>query len=72
MLKRIKNLWELSQYKPTVTEALVSDGLTERQITLEKDTPPVKAEFIGVGTEEEYKEFEREQEGLKGIFGIGL
>ncbi len=44
-------------------------------IKLSDYTPKVKgdgkAEFIGQGTEEEYKEFEQEQKGFKGIFGIG-
>lgn len=69
MLKRIKNLWNLSEYKPTAT--LVADDLGyEKIITLKKDTPPVKAEFISMGTEEEHKEFEKEENGLKGIFGL--
>ncbi len=52
-----------------MTEAQASDGMTERQITLEKDVQTEKAVFIPMGTEEDFKEFEKEQKGFKGIFG---
>lgn len=65
MFKRIKNLWELTSFVPS-TEGertiLVKDKELEEK---------VEAVFLSEGTEEEYKEWEREQQGLKGIFGIG-
>ncbi len=72
MFKRIKNLWNLSQYKPS-QESVFDFNTKENvsKVTLQKDEPEVKAEFFTEGSEEEYKEFEREQQGIKGIFGIG-
>lgn len=69
MFKRIRNLWNLSEYKPTITNVVDSlDG--RQQITLEKDSPKVKAEFFGEGTEKEFKDLEKEDKGFKGIFGL--
>jgi hypothetical protein len=65
MFKRIRNLWELASFVPS-TEGertiLVKDKELEEK---------VEAEFFSEGTEEEYREFEREEQGIKGIFGIG-
>lgn len=69
MLRRIKNIIALSEYKPTISNVIDSlDGRS--QITLEKDEPEVKAEFFGTGSEEEFKKQEREDRGFKGIFGL--
>lgn len=65
MIKRLKNLWSLTSFVPS-TEGertiLVKDKELEEK---------VEAVFLSEGTEEEYKEWEREQQGLKGIFGLG-
>jgi hypothetical protein len=68
MIRRIKNLWNLSQYKPEREASPV--GTVSSRINLVKDTPPVKAEFISTGTQEEYEEFQREEKGFRGIFGL--
>lgn len=72
MFQRIKNLLELSNYSPKLEQSI---DLTTKQkvskVVLEKNEPEVQAEFFGEGTEEEYKELELEDKGLKGIFGIG-
>lgn len=71
MLKRLKNLWKLGEYK--IQDSVVSDPLLANETTkLIRDIPlgDGKAEFLGVGTEEEYKEQEKADKGLKGIFGL--
>lgn len=65
MIKRLKNLWNLTSFVPSVEgekTILVKDKELEEN---------VEAEFFGEGNEEEFKEWEREQQGIKGIFGIG-
>lgn len=49
---------------------VMHEGHPVLDIVLEKDTPPVKAEFFGEGTEEEHRAQEREDKGLKGLFGF--
>lgn len=65
MLKRIKRMYELSKKDP---KAL--DELTDEQIASLPGEGDGKAEFFGEGTEAEWKEQEREDKGLKGIFGL--
>jgi hypothetical protein len=65
MIKRIKRLIALSKKDPKALEAL--ESLTEDQL---KAVPDVaegdgKAVFFGEGTEEEYKEFMKEEQGVK-------
>ncbi len=65
MIKRLKNLWNLTSFVPSIEgekTILVKDKELEEN---------VEAEFFGEGNEEEFKEWEREQQGIKGIFGIG-
>lgn len=65
MIKRLKNLWNLTIFVPSIEgekTILVKDKELEEN---------VEAEFFGEGNEEEFKEWEREQQGIKGIFGIG-
>ena len=65
MIKRLKNLWNLTSFVPLIEgekNILVKDKELEEN---------VEAEFFGEGNEEEFKEWEREQQGIKGIFGIG-
>lgn len=79
MFKRLQNLWELSQYRPKSKrkhEFVDVDGKAGTlepvtELVLEKDTGDVKAEFIGAGTQEEFEQFQRDEKGFKGIFGIG-
>lgn len=65
MIKRLKNLWNLTSFVPSIEgekTILVKDKELEEN---------VEAEFFGEGNEEDFKEWEREQQGIKGIFGIG-
>ena len=63
MLSRFKNLWKLSKKDPKS----IADVLTLADYLPDEDT---KAEFLGSGTEEEFKEQEKTDKGLKGIFGL--
>lgn len=69
MLRRIKRLWQLANKDPKALEKL--ESLTDAQVDLVPSEGDGKAEFFGPGTEEEWKELEREDKGFKGIFGIG-
>lgn len=52
----LKNLFKRKEItKPQVSKDSIGDG---------------KAEFIGEGTEKEFKDYENEGKGIKGIFGI--
>lgn len=65
MFNRIKRYWALSKKNLKVLEEL-----TEEQIAQITDAGDGKAEFLGVGTEEEFKEQEKVDKGFKGIFGL--
>lgn len=46
-------------------------GLPVRRIVLAEDvSSEPDGAFIGVGTKEEYAKFEREEKGLKNVFGL--
>lgn len=66
MFKKIKNLWNLADYVPALDQ-FSSNVVLVRDTTLAKEGD---SEFISQGSEEEFKEWEREQNGLKGIFGL--
>lgn len=70
IFKRIKNLWELSRFKPSTDNGL--EGYIAG-VTLEEEIPvgDGKAEFIGEGTVAEYEEQEKRDEGVFGLFGTG-
>jgi len=63
MLSRIKKIWTLSKKDPKDLEEIFK---------VAKDLPDedTKVEYLGVGTEKEFKELEKEDKGLKGIFGL--
>jgi hypothetical protein len=68
MFHRAKRLWKLSQKNPEALEKLL-----DIPDTVLKNVPEAgdgKAEFIPMGSEEEFKEYERESRGLKGVFGL--
>lgn len=77
MLKRLKNVWDSITGKNYLTKDEMAKLLTDnpeiaKQI---KDKLNVvegdgKAEFFGPGTEEEFEEQDKEDKGLKGIFGL--
>lgn len=75
MLKRLKNLWKQSETGPVTlelsklsTEQLEAIGRGVAQVN--KVEGDGKAEFLGSGSEEEFKEQQREDKGIKGIFGL--
>lgn len=63
MFKRLQRLWKLSKKEPKALDLL--DGLTDKQIMQLPDAGDGKAEFIDSGTEEEFKDFERQENGTK-------
>ncbi len=65
MLKRLRRMWNLSQKDPEIL-----NNLTEEQINQIPNVGDGKAEFIPQGSEEEFKQFENEEKGIKGIFGL--
>lgn len=62
MFKRIKRIVKLSRKDPESVERLLDEQI--------ENLPEEKAEFLGSGTEKEFKEQENEDKGLKGIFGL--
>lgn len=58
-------MWNLSQKDPEFL-----DKLTDEQIEIIPNAGDGKAVFISQGSEEEFKEFENEEKGIKGIFGL--
>jgi hypothetical protein len=67
MLQRLKKIIKLS-----TKDLSKVDALSDEQIDAIPDEGDGKAVYFGEGTEEELLEQEREDKGLKGIFGIGL
>lgn len=67
MLRRFKRMYELSKKDPKALQEL-----TDEQIAFLPDEGDGKAEWLGEGTQEEMEEQEREDKGMKNIFGIGL
>lgn len=65
MLKRIKRMWDLSDKDLSKFE-----GLSKEQIERFSSIGDGKATFFGEPTPEDEKELERENKGLKGIFGL--
>lgn len=66
MMNRLKRLIALSKKDPQAIAAL-----TDVQVDALPDAPDGKAVFIGQGTAADYQEQEREDKGLKGLFGLG-
>lgn len=62
---RVYKAWNVSKYP---------EELLDKQAELAQAIDDVqgdgKAEFLGEGTEEEFEEMEKEDKGLKGIFGL--
>lgn len=61
MLKRIKRMIELSRKDPKALEVL--ENLTPEQLAEVPDAGDGKAVFFGEGTEEEFKEFQKVEDG---------
>lgn len=67
-IKRIKRAWDLSTKDPLTLEKLGS--LSQHEIDRIPEVGDGKATFIGEGSEEEYKDQQNADKGLKGIFGL--
>ena len=63
ILKRIKRFWKLTKKDPKALEVL--ENLTNEQLRAIPDEQEVKAEFFGPGTEEEYDNMVRTDNGTK-------
>ena len=66
MFNRIKRAWQLSNKNPEYLEKLSNE-----QIKAIPNKDYGKAVFITDGSVEDHEEFEREEQGFKGIFGLG-
>lgn len=63
MLKRIKRLWQLTKKDSKALEVL--EGLSDEQLAIIPDESDGKAEFLGSGTQEEWLEQQRDDDGSK-------
>lgn len=63
MFNRIKKLWQLTKKDPKALKQL--ENLTDEQMAVIPEEPDGKAVFLGQGTEKEYLEMKREDEGMK-------
>ncbi len=71
MLKRIKKLYQLSKKDPEVLSRL--ENLTDEQLALLPDEGDGKAVFFTQGSEKDYEDLKREDEGMTAwIKRIGL
>jgi len=71
MFKRIRNMWNLSrkdQKALEVLESLTPEQLAEVPDSVETVRGDGKATFFGEGTEEEFIEEERKNEGMSGWY----
>lgn len=68
ILKRLNRLWKLSNKDPKALNKL--ENLSDEQMAVIPEIGNGKAVFIGQGTEEEFKQMEKEDKGFKGIFGL--
>ncbi len=64
MFNRLKRLIKLSKKDPIEVERLL---IKDIEALPDEDT---KAVFLGQGSESEFREQEKEDKGLKGIFGL--
>ncbi len=79
MLRRIKNIWKLSEYHPEVERTfdlasvngqVINNGPILKTVLKKDELGDGKAVFLGEGTEEEFKHQQNEDKGIKGIFGL--
>lgn len=66
MFKRLKRLWTLTKKDPKALEVL--EKLTDEQLKVVPEEGNGKAEFIGPGTQEEFLDQQRDDEGMKGWY----
>jgi len=67
LITKIKRLWKLSGKDPKALEEFMQLSDEEIMDLPDEDT---KAVFISEGSAEEYKDYQNEQKGIKGIFGL--
>lgn len=65
IFKRANKIWKLSK-----KDSKLIDNLSEESIDKIPDEGDGNAVYFGEGTQEEFKEFEKDSKGLKGIFGL--
>ena len=66
LLKRVKNIWDLSKKDPDKVEELLT-----KDIDALPDEGDSKAVFFGEGTQEEFGDMQREDKfGAKKLFGL--
>lgn len=68
MFKRLKRLYQLSQKDPEALKKL--EGLSDEQLVVIPEAGDGKAVFFSEGSEQEFKDQEKADKGLKGIFGL--
>lgn len=67
LIKKIKRLWKLSNKDQKSLEAFMQ--LSDKEI-MELPNDDTKGVFISEGSAEEFKDYQNEQKGIKGIFGL--
>lgn len=68
LLNRIKRLWELANKDKGILEKL--ETLSPEEVLSIPESGDGNAVFLGEGTQEEFEEQQKEDKGLKGIFGL--
>lgn len=63
MLQRLKRFWKLTQKDPKIIEKL--EQLTEDDLAHIPEIGDGNAVFFGAGTEEEFNDLKKEDEGMK-------
>jgi len=67
LLAKIKRLWKLSSKDQQSLEDFMK--LSDKEI-MELPDEDTKAVFISEGSAEEFKDYQNEKKGIKGIFGL--
>ena len=67
LINKIKRLWKLSGKDQQSLEDFMK--LSDKEI-MDLPDEDTKAVFISEGSAEEYKDYQNEQKGIKGIFGL--
>jgi hypothetical protein len=67
LINKIKRLWKLSGKDPKSLEEFMK--LSDKEI-MELPDEDTKAVFISEGSAEEFKDYQNENKGIKGIFGL--
>lgn len=67
LINKIKRLWQLAGKDKDSLEEFMK--LSDSEI-IDLPDEETKAVFISEGNSEEFKDFENEQKGIKGIFGL--